>query len=851
MKNFLTSALAILLICLVNPVSAQVDIYWEESLGGSLNDQAHDILPTSDGNYLIIGTTDSDDDDVSASMGQQDVWVVKVNPEGEILWEKSYGGSLNDYAKDAVVSASGDEYVIAGSTYSTDGDVTGNNGQRDAWVLKINNAGELQWAQCFGGDTVELFNGIISASGGGYLCMGNATSVNDDLTGNNGGTDLWCVKIDEDGNLSWQKNYGGSFGDFGFHAAEGADGYMLAGYSYSNDLDVSGHHGDSSTSDYWILKTDLSGDLSWQKSCGGDYTDVATKILYKTDGNYIIAGKSYSDNGDISSHHGTTAYTDAWLLELDDTGTIVTEKSIGGSYDDEANSISYDTDGGFILAGNSESSDGDLTDHFGTADSPDFILYKLNSDYSVAWTNNFGGLNDDIANAVYPYGENYYLAVGHTKSISGDVEYHHGSSPNFDYWLVNFNPCTPQVLTQPADISSCVGSSVTLTASTNPGSYYYTWIFTGAEYSTYDTTVTISDLTAAYEGSFYFVAESSCGSVTSETATLTLSSLAIPEITPSAGGDICESGSVEFTCVSTDPDYSYQWFNGSSAISGATLSTYLCTGAGSYTIVIMDSEGCTSTSSPVTVTQSLTDATITITGTTNLCAGSTVDFSTETGSGYIYQWYKDAAPISGATASSYTASAAGTYYVETTYGFCSAVSENVTVTENDLDALIDAPDGLDLCNTGFVTINNTTPGSFAFQWLFNGEVLVGETSSFITVSDTGSYALILTTTSGCIDTSEAVVVYNSCVSTHDIEFSNVFEIYPNPSNGNFTLSMKTEIPGELQIVLYDVIGNIVVENSLSENDKLIFNLQHITSGQYTIRVTGNNFATHKNITIIN
>ncbi|MFN0274226.1 MAG: T9SS type A sorting domain-containing protein [Chitinophagales bacterium] len=844
----ISTLLSLLLVAGVFTTFSQTSILWEKSLGGSDNDLCYDVFPTPDGNYLVLGTTDSDDGLITDTEGQQDVWVVKIDIDGNVLWEQSYGGSLNDYAKGMVFSPDGEGYVIAGSTYSNDGDVSGNNGQRDAWVFKINTDGDLLWQECFGGDTIELLNGIIGTSDGGYLCIGNATSDNEDLTDNYGSNDLWVIKIQDDGDLDWQKNYGGTAGDFGFHATEGYDGYVIAGYSYSNDVDVSGHHGDVTTADYWVIKTDYSGNIDWQKSLGGDLTEYASNVLYTTGGNYLIAGNSFSDNGDVGGHYFSTTYSDIWLVELDEDGNIINEKNLGGSYDDEVNRIVYDLDGDFIIAGNSESGDEDLSGHYGSSDSPDFILMKVNSSYDVVWANNFGGINDDIGRNVYPYGFGYYIAVGYTKSISGDVSFHYGSGPNHDYWVVNFAPCEPEIFSEPIDISSCIGSSITLTASSSTGAFLYTWVFSGIEVSSTEPTITISPLTAEYNGDYYFIVEGDCGSDTSATATLTLSSLITPSISPTTPSDYCETGPILITCLTTDPDYSYQWLNDGVEISGATSTTYLAEGEGSFSVEISNSDGCTAVSDEVDISESFTTATVTISGSTNLCGGGTVGFSTVTGSLYTYQWFKDDSSISGATSSSYTASTVGVYHVVVAYGFCIVQSSDITVTNSSPESLITAAGDLDICETGSVTLNNASSGAgYAFQWLLNDVVISGAVGASFVASDTGFYSLVITTTAGCSDTSSSLHVINSCNTLTDKDFSSEVNIYPNPSNGLFSVSINYNTGEILFIAVVNTGGETVYETEIPSTGNRILNLSLLPAGAYTIRITGKQFTTHKNI----
>jgi hypothetical protein len=831
---------------------AQASIFAENCIGGSANDLGYSILPHTDGNYIVAGTTDSDDGDISVSNGQQDAWLAMVDSGGILLWEDAVGGSLNDYVKDMVAAPDGSGYVIAGSTFSTDGDVAGNNGQRDAWVFKVNNDGDLLWQHCYGGDTVELLNSIISTTDGGYLCLGNATSNNGDLTGNNGSTDFWAIKLGADGTLEWQKNYGGSAGDFGFHALEHADGYVFVGYTYSSDGDVTSHYGDVTTSDYWIVKTDLDGNITWQRSAGGTATDYATQVIQTPTGNYLVAGNAFSNDGDVSGHYSTTAYTDIWLLEIDPDGNLVTDKNIGGSFDDEVNKLIYDLDGNYLLCGNSESGDEDFTEHFGSTSSPDFVVLQVAGDYSVNWSKNYGGINDDLGRSIYPYAEGYYQAIGYTKSISGDIGFHHGTSSNHDFWILNLVICAPEIVTEPVDVESCTGSSLTLTAETNTGDYFYTWYFTGTEVSTTSASLTITALTGAYAGSYYYIVQGACGADTSATATITLSAFETAVIMPEIAGDFCETGPFTASASTTGSGYTYQWYLNDLPITGADGDTYLIIEPGDYTVEI-SAGGCSSVSEPLSVSASLTSVTVSIDGSTNLCGNGTVTFSAP--SGYAYQWFKDDAAISGATTFTYTATEPGVYRVEVTYGFCNVTSVDIAVTDSAPESLISAAGNLDICETGSVVLNNASSGTgYAFQWLFNDTPIAGATGTSYTAADTGYYALVLTTVSGCSDTSETLHVINTCVSILDNTVMNGINIYPNPSNGSFTLSIiDNSQTGRYTLSVFNTIGEQIYSETgeyVAANKTKPINLQNLKPGTYMLSISSESIYTFKQLLII-
>ncbi|MBC8173744.1 MAG: T9SS type A sorting domain-containing protein [Chitinophagales bacterium] len=769
----------VLLILITTHISgnliAQTTILWEKSLGGSSSDLAYEIVPTPDGNYLIAGTTDSNDDDISFSHGQQDVWLVKLTPAGDILWEKTYGGSLNDYAK-TIIGVSGG-YVVAGSTYSNNGDVAENHGERDAWVFRIDEEGELLWENTLGGDSSELANWMIEVSDGGFLCAASAESSNGDLTGNKGANDMWVFKLDSLGELEWQNNYGGTEGDFGLTALEVADGYVVAGYSYSNDMDVSGHHADSTVADFWVIKINATGTLQWQKSFGGDQTDYATNILQTTAGNYLIAGITSSDNGDVETHYGSIDENDIWLIEIDADGELLEEYNFGGSYSDDLNRILPDMDGGYIIMGNSESNDFDVSGHHGSAASPDVFVLKITDTYTYEWSASYGGFNDDLGRSIYPYDENAYIAVSYTKSTSGDISFHYGTDPNHDFWIAKLTPCVPIITDDPISVSACEGSAVTLTLGTSEGDYSYDWVFEGVTVTTTIPEITIDPVTAEYTGEYYIIVNGDCGSQTSVVATLNISSITTPVVSASGALNICLSGSV-------------------------SLST-----------------------TPV--------------------------------AGYTYQWYQDGSVIGGATTSEYAVTSPGSYSLTVTDGSCSVVSSEIIVTNETPLATTDPAGSYDICETGSVTLNNSTAGTgYSYQWLLNNTVILGAASSAYTSSDTGYYSLVVTNLAGCADTSAGVYVFNSCTAllNQNILHANV-NIYPNPGNGYFNLAIHIVTKEDfLVITVQNILGKEIFSETIS-NPQItnIFpvSMTHMASGIYQLKVSnGSQFLT-KNLIINN
>ncbi|MGQ0829078.1 MAG: T9SS type A sorting domain-containing protein [Bacteroidota bacterium] len=288
-------------------------IQWQKSLGGTVADGAKSIKLTTDGGYIVSGWSYSNDGDFTTNYGLTDCWVVKLDNLGTIQWKKSLGGSDYDHGWDVNQTADGGYIVIAGSV-SNDGDVSGNHGYGDYWVVKLDNFGAIQWQKSYGGSENDFAYSIQQTADEGYIVAGYTESNNGNVIGNHGGADYWIVKLDNSGNIQWQKTLGGTQNDYGRCIQQTIDGgYIIAGNANSNDVDVTDNRG---LADYWIVKLDNSGNIQWQKTLGGTQNDYGWFIQQTADGGYIVAGGSGSSDGDLSGSH---IAGDFWIVKLNPT----------------------------------------------------------------------------------------------------------------------------------------------------------------------------------------------------------------------------------------------------------------------------------------------------------------------------------------------------------------------------------------------------------------------------------------------------------------------------------------------------------------------------------------------------
>ena len=196
--TFITILLALILFNGVNNKSlAQAPtIEWQKCLGGTNDDRAYSIQQTSDGGFIVASITGSNDGDVSGNHGYDDAWVVKLNSSGNIEWQKCLGGTSYDVAN-SIQQTSDGGFIVSGYTGSNDGDVSGNHGVYDYWVVKLNSSGDIEWQKCLGGTDYDYAYSIHQTSDGGFIVAGNTASNDGDVSGNHGASDAWVVKLNK------------------------------------------------------------------------------------------------------------------------------------------------------------------------------------------------------------------------------------------------------------------------------------------------------------------------------------------------------------------------------------------------------------------------------------------------------------------------------------------------------------------------------------------------------------------------------------------------------------------------------------------------------------------------------
>ncbi len=409
---------------------AQPTIEWQRSYGGKQGDQPYSIVQTTDGGYFVAGVTGSIEGDVFGNHGLLDVWALKLDSSGAIDWKRCYGGSSAERAHSSRQTADGG-YILAGHTHSNNWDVSGHHGDYDAWVIKISPTGAIQWQKCLGGSNFDEASDIHQTLDGGYIMVGRSSSTDGDLTVNHGAEDYWVVKLSSFGDLEWQKTYGGSDRDIAWSVSLCDDGgYIVAGDSWSDDGHVTNLHG---SGDCWVVKLNAEGKMEWEKALGGTGLEIGRDIQQTRDGGYIITSLTTSNNGDVTGAQGQYDY---WVVKLNNSGEIEWQKVLGGSEIDYPESIQQTSDDGYIVVGHTQSSDGDVASNDGGAD---IWIVKLSASGALQWEKAIGGTMAEEGRSIQQTTDGGFITAGYSWSSNGDVSENNGKS---DFWIVKLSPET-------------------------------------------------------------------------------------------------------------------------------------------------------------------------------------------------------------------------------------------------------------------------------------------------------------------------------------------------------------------------------------------------------------------------
>ncbi|AWI27211.1 T9SS type A sorting domain-containing protein [Flavobacterium pallidum] len=425
-----TTALFVLLLLPV--FAAAQDIQWEQSYGGRQADYLFDVQPTADYGFILAGSSLSTASGNKADGpigGDLDYWVWKMDERGREEWQKSFGGSGSDLLQSLKCTPDGG-FILAGTSNSQKGKGKAKEGfgGNDYWVIKLNAKGEEEWQKTYGGVGQDDLITVIATRDGGYLIGGNSASsrINDGAQplpcskkeDSRGNMDYWIIKVDSKGEEQWQHTYGGKYADMLKSMEQTTDGgYILGGYSNSpagigqalskhvtSSEKEAGNFGKGN--DYWVLKLDKDGGITWQRTLGGDMDDQLFAVHQTYDKGYILGGNSNSSaTGNKSKTNGDG--TDFWVVKLNEQGNILWQQTYDFGKADILTSIVENEDHSFVIGGFAQSEK--VKDSEGIND---YILLKVSEKGDVLWDKSVGSDGEDILRKAIMTRDGGYLLAG-------------------------------------------------------------------------------------------------------------------------------------------------------------------------------------------------------------------------------------------------------------------------------------------------------------------------------------------------------------------------------------------------------------------------------------------------------
>lgn len=419
-------------------------ILWQKVYGGSGDDILSGVDPLNQ-SIMLSGYSNSgvSGNKTDTSRGGFDFWLLKISVStGKVELEKSYGGNYDDTAPKILHTTDGG-FLLAGTSLSLK---TGDKTQKawgfspDYWALKLDKNAQVIWQRSLGGTFTEKATGI-TENMFGYAIMGHSYSdASGDKTSDNTGfenrADLWLAFLNTDGSTKKTSTYGTAGQDISCCLVTSDGGNILGGTSYSRATPGEKTRDPYGQSDYWVIRTDLSGARVYDSIFGGSLTDVMTCMTSTHDGGIMLGGYSNSDTSGIKTELNRGGY-DFWIVKMKQDGSIIWQKTLGGTGNDYMTSIKETRDGGFIAGGYSNSDIGSEKSENGRGGN-DYWIVKLDSLGNKEWDKTFGGSGDDKLVSVDELSLNNYILSGTSNSpASGDKDTTTiGPAGTSDFWII-------------------------------------------------------------------------------------------------------------------------------------------------------------------------------------------------------------------------------------------------------------------------------------------------------------------------------------------------------------------------------------------------------------------------------
>ncbi|MFZ1635745.1 MAG: hypothetical protein WAT43_17795, partial [Chitinophagales bacterium] len=589
MKRMLLLNIYVFLLIPFASFSQSPDIQWEKKLIAAEEDFGVAAFPTPDGGTLLGATSNSgiSGSKTIPSLGEYDIWIIKLDALNNIEWQKAIGGSGSDFLISMKQTSDGN-FILAAWSDSGIGPMKSDycRGSRDYWLVKIDVDGNIIWENTFGSNYTDEIQDVNETMDGGFIIAGYSEGdISGEKTegqfewGSYGAWDYWIIKTDAAGNLEWDNTIGGNNGDRCYAAIETSDGnFIVGGVSYaliSGDKTIN----PLGLNDIWILKLSSTGTIIWQKSIGGSGTETCRSIIELNDGNYLINSDS---NSNISGEktENSRGLTDFWIFKIDDSGNILAQKTMGGSAADQPFSVIESSDGNMLVTGYSRSGvSAEKTEP--VIGGQDIWSIKFNFDDDILWDKTIGFLNDDYMGQIFQTNDGGYLLSGSTGINTSGQAYYVKLAADACIAIPeicnaiddNCNGLIDDDVTETISITAlgatefCQGNSVVLNA---------TYTGTAVQWKKNGGNIpgaTLASFTATTKGNYSCITTSVCGTV--ESTPIFVNVIKNPNSSISAGGPttFCAGGSVILTEVAV-AGCTYQWYKGASPIPGATSLTY-------------------------------------------------------------------------------------------------------------------------------------------------------------------------------------------------------------------------------------------------------------------------------------
>jgi hypothetical protein len=766
---------------------------WAKSMGGPGFDQGYSIAfdPSGTGSVYTTGTHSTTADfDPGAGVfnlittGTSAIFISKLDVDGNFLWAKTIGSSGNNGGNDIVTDASGNSFTTGYFEWTTDFDpgagtfsLSPNSASKDVFIVKLNSTGNFVWAKNMGGSSTDIVQSIALDAAGNIYTTGYFSGNADFDPGSGttslysaGSNDVFISKLDVSGNFAWVRQIGAAGLETGYCIA--SDGccnvYVTGLYAGTTDFDPGPgvfNLNNAGNYDIFILKLNVSGNFVWVKSMGGLNSDIGRSILVApTPGKEIFTAGSFGATVDFDPGAGnfnltSAAPPDIFISKLDSSGNFLWAKAMGGANADDALSISADASGTVSMTGTYNSASVSFDSYTITnGGSYDIYTSKLTgcmlpySSISAAGSPNICSGSSVTLNAYVGIGSSYQWRLN-GGSIPGATAASYAAISAGSYDCMVSNGCgsvasnaiavTTSMLptasiTAAGPTTMCIPGYVTLNAATGAG-WSYQWglssggIFPGATSSSYNVATTTS-------GNYRCTVSNVCGSVASNTITITIEHAPDAFISGASNPGVCAGGSWVFS-TNTAAGYSYQWRMNGAIIAGATNYSFTATAAATYNCITSNSCGSdTSNTVSLTVTQPPA-ATISAQSATTFCTPNSVTLNASL-TGVAFQWRNNGIAIPGASSATYVATTGGNYDCIITNSCGSVTSNSITVTVFSAlpVAVLTASGPVTFCTPGNVTLSANSGTGLVYQWVRNGIVIPGATSTSYMVSTGGSYA---------------------------------------------------------------------------------------------------------------